>query len=117
MTAPLPRETADVHGRLLAGGSPIGRGWIQIWPIEGTVGNLRVAPLEADGSFRATGVPVGRVLLMVNPADPVPSGDRFRALRIARAQGFDSPIRLTIKNPSPEPFTIDLLTTSAAPGP
>lgn len=110
MAAPPLRETVDVRGRILAGGSPIGRGWVQLWPIEGTVGNMRTAPLEADGSFRVTKVPVGRVLVMVDPAEPPASGDRFRAARIARARGFESPIRATIASPMPEPLAIDLLT-------
>ncbi|MFO0957225.1 MAG: hypothetical protein U0800_07120 [Isosphaeraceae bacterium] len=109
MTAPVPRETADVRGRLLAGGTPIGRGWVQFWPVEGTVGNMRAAPLEADGSFRMTRAPVGRVVVLVTPAAPIDGGDRYRAARIARAQGFDSPIRLTIGNPPADPLNIDLL--------
>jgi len=55
--------TAKVRGTIQAGGRPIGGGFIEFHPVDGTVGNLRVGPIRPDGSFEVDGVPVGRVAI------------------------------------------------------
>jgi len=53
------RVTTRVSGVVMVGGTPVTRGWVEFLPAEGTVGNLRSAPLGLDGSFTADGVAVG----------------------------------------------------------
>jgi hypothetical protein len=53
--------TTSVKGTITLSGRPISAGWIEFNPVEGTKGNLRSAPIQADGSYSAAGVPVGRV--------------------------------------------------------
>jgi hypothetical protein len=56
---PVAFSTTRVTGRVSEGGQPVGGGWIEFWPAEGTVGNLRSAPIGPDGRFEATRVAVG----------------------------------------------------------
>jgi len=51
--------TADVTGKIVVGGRPIDKGWIEFLPVEGTVGRLRSAPIRPDGTFEAERVAVG----------------------------------------------------------
>lgn len=51
--------TAQVTGTFHVGTKPIGPGWVAFLPVNGTVGNIRSAPIAADGSFTAEGVAVG----------------------------------------------------------
>lgn len=60
---PEPMPTTTVAGRVHVAGEPIGGGWIEFHPVEGTIGLSRSAPLNRDGSFLADKVPVGRVLI------------------------------------------------------
>lgn len=67
--------TTTIRGRVLLDGRPIGPGWLEIVPIDGTKGRLRSAPLAADGSFVADGVPVGRVAVRLAGRPLPPTGD------------------------------------------
>jgi hypothetical protein len=99
---PVPLRVARVRGLVREGGRPISRGWIEFFPVDGTIGNLRSARLRADGSFEADGVAVGANLIrLVNPS-PIesPMAARFRS--------FASPIRRTISDQPGEPITVDL---------
>jgi hypothetical protein len=60
---PEPMPTATVTGRIHVAGEPIGGGWVEFHPVEGTVGLSRSAPLALDGTFRADKVPIGRVVI------------------------------------------------------
>ncbi len=53
--------TARVRGVVRAGARPVAGGWIVFEPVEGTMGNLRVAPIRPDGTFDADRVAIGRV--------------------------------------------------------
>ena len=58
----LPRSEprlAKVSGMVMEGNRPVGGGWIEFVPIEGTVSSLRSAPIASDGSFSVEGVGVG----------------------------------------------------------
>ncbi len=55
--------TTLIRGRIHLDDRPIGPGWLEIVPIEGTLGRLCSAPLAKDGTFSATKVPVGRVAI------------------------------------------------------
>jgi hypothetical protein len=74
-------RTTTIHGQVTLAGRPLGPGWLEIMPTEGTTGLLRSAQVATDGTFRADRVPVGVVAMrMVGfPAvgTGVPSYDRF----------------------------------------
>ena len=97
-------QTTRVTGVVTEGKKPVGRGWIEFLPADGTVGTMRSAPLGPDGRFEAVGVAVGTNRIGVAGA---PIGNReFRRL-------FDplgSPIRRTItKATAVDGLKIDLL--------
>lgn len=96
MLGPPARPTASVRGRLHAAGQSLAPGWVEFWPVEGTVGTFRSARLALDGTFATTRVPVGRVLVRYVPAGPPASGGPRLDARAARCLGFDSPIRLDV---------------------
>jgi len=56
---PERRVTTRVAGVVREGKRPVGGGWIEFIPMEGTVGNMRSAPIGPDGRFEAEDVPVG----------------------------------------------------------
>jgi hypothetical protein len=70
---PEPMPTATVSGRIHVAGAPIGGGWVEFLPVEGTVGLMRSAPLALDGTFRADKVPVGRVLIRLEHPKVIPT--------------------------------------------
>ena len=94
--------TARIQGVVRVGDRPVGGGWIEFLPVEGTVGNLRSAPLGPDGRFQVSGVAVGRnlVRLVRSPIElPTPSPDP----RLGFGQ-FTSPLRVEVR----EGASIDL---------
>jgi hypothetical protein len=107
MLGPTTFDTTNVRGRLHVAGRPLTPGWVEFWPIDGTVGNLRSAPLGADGSFSATRVPVGRVLVRFVPAGRFTTQDSRLDALVVRCQGFDSPVRITIAD-HPDWLDIDV---------
>jgi hypothetical protein len=58
--APEHFVTTRVQGTVSFGRKPVTKGWIEFWPNDGGVGVMRSAPIQSDGSFDATRVPVGR---------------------------------------------------------
>jgi len=100
---PVNFPTTCVAGVVLEGGRPVGGGWIEFIPVEGTVGNLRSSPISAAGRFEASGVAVGKNLVgLVNAPVRIPGG-RERFWSIA------SPIRRTIAPGPKSTLVIDLL--------
>jgi hypothetical protein len=100
---PEPMPVASVRGVVTEGGRPVGGGWIEFVPVEGTIGNLRTARLRADGSFSTDGVPVGVNLVRVVHA---------RVENPAIAQFFSasfSPIRRVVPAREGSPLAIELL--------
>jgi hypothetical protein len=98
---PVPMRVAHVRGVVREGKRPVSGGWIEFFPVSGTVGNLRSARLRADGSFEADGVAVGENLIrLVNAQIESPLAYRFRS--------FASPIRRTIPEHDTAPITVDL---------
>ena len=75
---------------LREGSRPVSGGWIEFFPVEGTVGNLRSARVRADGSFEADGVAVGENLIRLVNAPVELSG----ATQLFGS--FQSPIRRVI---------------------
>ena len=70
--------TARVTGRVHVGGRPIGSGWVEFQPVDGTVGRLRSARLRPDGTFEADRVAVGDNVIRIAdpPAEVGPGGVR-----------------------------------------
>jgi hypothetical protein len=59
--------TTTVLGSVSLGSKPVSQGWIEFVPVEGTVGRMRSARIQKDGSFHATKVPVGiNLIRLVN---------------------------------------------------
>ncbi len=96
-------ETTRVTGVVLEAGRPVGKGWVEFIPFQGTVGRMRSAPLAADGTFVADGVAVGinRIGIAGAPTR-IPRGNRLFDPLASKI------IRAIPKNP-PGPITIDLL--------
>ncbi len=68
-------ETTTVRGVIQVGGRPVVGGFVEIFPVDGTTGNLRVGPIAADGTFRLERVAVGKVAIALSrmPVEPIPS--------------------------------------------
>jgi hypothetical protein len=70
--------TTRVAGTVVEGGRPIGGGWIEFIPIDGTVGNLRSARIGKDGTFQADRVAIGKNLIkLVNAPITITGGARL----------------------------------------
>lgn len=100
---PAPLRVARVRGVVREGGRPLSGGWVEFYPVKGTVGNLRSAPLRADGSFEADGVAVGENLIRLVNVSIALSGasKRFGA--------YSSPIRRIISDRSATPLDVDVV--------
>ncbi len=92
-----------VTGFVARGVRPVSSGWVEFYPVEGTVGNLRSARLHADGSFVAENVAVGTNLVRLANSSISAEGARnvFGA--------YTSPIRRKIVANSHEPVIIDIV--------
>jgi hypothetical protein len=104
---PVPRVTTRVKGVVRLGTTPIQGGFIEFAPLDGTVGNLRSAPIRPDGTFDADGIAVGKNLvgLAATPGLNRVQRRHFETLR--------SPIRRTIPAGAESSVTIDLLQESS----
>jgi hypothetical protein len=92
-----------VKGVVKEGSRPVSAGWIEFFPVDGTVGNLCSARLHADGSFEAEHVPVGVNLIRLANAS-------MRSDALRRVFGaYTSPIRRTIPSDPAEPIVIDVV--------
>jgi hypothetical protein len=97
----MPVTTVD--GRVMQGVTPISRGWIEFVPVDGTVGRMRSARVLKDGTFHATKVPVGVVLIRLVNVD---IGDKD----VRQTFGaFTSPIRRTITDQPGNRLEIDII--------
>lgn len=93
---PVDRPTARVTGRVRIGSTPVGGGWVELIPAEGTTGDLRSAPLRPDGSFEADRVAAGTVTIrLVNPPVPLPG---FPSEPRVGFDQFTSPIRREVRD-------------------
>jgi hypothetical protein len=97
---------AHVAGRVTEGGRPITGGWIEFFPVDGCVGNLRSARLRPDGSFEADKVAVGfNLIRLVNTnISSVPA----RLIAPHAFNQYTSPIRRTIPAQLTAPLRIDV---------
>jgi hypothetical protein len=104
---PVRVETARVTGVVKDGSRPIEKGWVEFLPVDGTVGNMRSAPLGPGGRFEADGVAVGWNRVGIAGA----------GLPRPKARFFDplgSPIRRKVPKKETAPIAIDLLDELAA---
>ena len=109
--------TTHLRGRIVLGGQPVGGGFIEVHPAQGTTGNFCVGPIRADGSFDLDRVPVGTVTIGLSqlPIRSIPSVDGPvdpRQFDIHSGQsGLYPPIQRSIpaQNPTELP-PIDLIT-------
>ncbi len=100
--------TSRVAGIVRLGDQPVGGGFVEVVPAEGTRGNSRVAPIGPDGRFAIDRAPVGKVVIgldqlpirsIATPLGPVEAG-RFRSIwgtirgTIPEGPGSDLPIDL-----------------------
>jgi hypothetical protein len=101
----LPPVT-QVKGRVTEGGRPITGGWVEFFPLDGCVGNLRSARLRPDGSFEADKVAVGfNLIRLVNTnISSVPA----RMIVPHAFNQYTSPIRRTIPSQLAAPLLIDV---------
>jgi len=53
--------TAEVRGTVAFRGAPVGTGFLEFAPVDGTVGLVTSARLKPDGTFHARKVPLGTV--------------------------------------------------------
>jgi hypothetical protein len=98
---PEPMPVTRVKGSVTEGGRPLSRGWVEFFPVDGTVGNLRSARIRADGVFEADGVAVGRNLIRLVNTGLRPNFGIFST--------FQSPIRRLIPAQPAEPVRIELV--------
>lgn len=89
-------ETTRIDGTITVDGRPVGSGWIEFVPTDGTKGNLVTSPIGRDGSYSVDGVAVGRVGvgLTAVPGPPIVTGYRPFQLKEFRFQW--TPIRREI---------------------
>jgi hypothetical protein len=91
-----------VKGVVAEAGRPLSHGWIEFFPVDGTVGNPRSARLRPDGSFEADKVAVGLNLIrLVNTDISNPGAERLFG-------AFHSPIRRVIAAEGGPPLSIDV---------
>jgi hypothetical protein len=100
---PEHRVVARVKGVVREGGKPVTSGWIEFFPVDGTVGDLCSARIGADGSFEALYVPVGvNLIRLVNVPVTSPAAKQVFG-------AYKSPIRRTIAAVPPGPIVVDVV--------
>jgi hypothetical protein len=99
---PEKMPVAIVDGKVSQRGKPVTRGWIEFIPVDGAVGRMRSARLHSDGTFHATKVPVGVILIRLVNID-------WEPIQMRRFFGvFSSPIRRSVSQNNNLPLEIDL---------
>lgn len=103
---PEPIPTTTATGRVRIGSRPLRDAWVEFLPTGGTLGRLRSAQVGPDGTFRATELPVGDVVIRLVLARPDEIADP--SLRqFFRRYGQSYFIRRTL-GPGPNRLDIDL---------
>jgi hypothetical protein len=99
---PVRFATTTVSGSVVEGKQKVTGGWIEFIPVEGTVGDLRSARIQTDGTFRATRVAVGQNALRIVSA---PLALRGAAQLFGR---FNTPVRRHIPEQPEGALRVDL---------
>jgi hypothetical protein len=94
---PVQFPTTRVTGVVREGERPVGGGWVEFLPVDGTVGNLRSAPIRRDGSFEADRVAVGtyQVGLVAAPVGSL-LAQRFHPIRRAIPAGTSTTLTIDL---------------------
>ncbi|MDG3003038.1 hypothetical protein [Paludisphaera mucosa] len=94
--------TTTISGVVVAAGKPLGRGWIEVQPLDGSLGDPGSARLGPDGTFRIDRAPVGKLVVrLLNIPIDLPY-----AIWLFRNS---SPIRLDTQSAPGSPRTIDVM--------
>lgn len=105
---PVDGPTASVAGRVTVGGRPLRGGFLELLPVDGTVGRLRSAPIGPDGRFATRGVAAG--INAIRIVGPRPYDPRLHPLTQAHR------IRRTILAGRANALEIELLAEAAGLG-
>jgi hypothetical protein len=85
--------TTSIKGTVTISERPVGPGWIEFNPVDGTTGNLRTAPIRPDGSYSAERVPIGRVAVTLNNLHLPSNAKDLGALPAGYYRFSDNPIQ------------------------
>lgn len=96
----IPRTSAT--GVVLLSGRPVERGWVELQPVDGTLGDIVSTRLRPDGTFRFDRAPVGEVCIRLIDV-PLGSTGAYWVFR------NNSPIRRTTQSPPGPPMTIEVV--------
>lgn len=96
--------TTQVRGVVEEGGRAVSGGWVEFVPIEATLGRIRSARIQPDGSFQSDRVPIGKLAIRVVDA-PI----QLRGGRELFGSYAATPIRREITAQAQGPLKIDLL--------
>mgnify|MGYP001165981584 CR=1 FL=1 len=89
-------------GRVVVSGRPVPRGWVELQPLDGTLGDPTSARIRDDGRFEFPAAPLGEVMIrLIDAPLDVPAPVWFFR--------NSSPIRRTTQSPPGPPTTIDVL--------
>ena len=101
-------DSTHVRGMVTVSGRPVSGGWIEFLPVDGTVGNLRSAPIGLDGTFSADRVPVGPLAIAFEslPSPPIPTP--FGPVSPHEFRFFATPVRRTVSAGSSTRLDVDL---------
>lgn len=96
----IPHTEAD--GVVLLSGRPVDRGWIELQPVDGTLGDIASARIRPDGTFRFARAPVGEVSIRLVGV-PLGSAGAYWIFR------NNSPIRRETQSPPGASMTIEIV--------
>lgn len=99
-------NTTTLSGKLVSVNGPITKGWVELMPTDGAMGNLTTARIRPDGTFQFDRAPVGHVAIALIA---IPAENLRTPLGIVPTLLFQmgtSPIRRTI--PDTPNFVMDL---------
>ncbi len=96
------------EGTVRIAGTPVSSGWLEFVPAEGTMGNLRSAPIHRDGSYGVDGVPRGRVVIRLVGVYGPPIPTSLGPVERSSFRSFLSPIRRVIDGDATSHLDLDL---------
>lgn len=99
--------TTTLQGVVRVRGAAVGPGWLEFLPIDGTLGDLRSARLQSDGSFRVERVPVGRTAIRLVGTPRLATGDPALDLWLGQLRQVHLVQKSIAPSPTP-PLLLDL---------
>lgn len=96
----IPHTSAS--GVVLNSGRPLDRGWVELQPLDGTLGDLTSGRIRPDGTFHIARAPVGKVGIRLIDV-PLESAGAYWIFR------NNTPIRRTTQSPPGPPMTIEVV--------